>query len=150
MHLCVVNQAIHCFRWWLFTCWASSHYKNQCQLDLWEQTSVKFQSQFRSFHSRKCIWKSRPQNGGHVSWPRCVNTAINADATMMWTWSMNNLTAIRMELDQLKTHSIAWMKMLRMKQGFITGTQTVPDRHFNVFLYSFIITRYMLQEILTI
>ena len=28
-----------------------------CQLDPWEQTSVKFQSNYKTFHSRKCIWK---------------------------------------------------------------------------------------------
>ena len=31
---------------------------------LW-QTSVKFQSKFKYFHSRKCIWKCRLQNVGH-------------------------------------------------------------------------------------
>ena len=28
-----------------------------CQLDSWEQVSVKFESEFDHFHSRKCIWK---------------------------------------------------------------------------------------------
>ena len=28
-----------------------------CQLDFWEQTSVKFESEFYRFHSRKCTWK---------------------------------------------------------------------------------------------
>ena len=27
-----------------------------CQLDPWEQTSMKYQSKFIHFHSRKCIW----------------------------------------------------------------------------------------------
>ena len=27
-----------------------------CKLDLWEQVSVKFQSEYYHFHSRKCIW----------------------------------------------------------------------------------------------
>ena len=31
-----------------------------CQLDPWEQISVKFESEFYHFHSRKCIWKCRP------------------------------------------------------------------------------------------
>ena len=30
-----------------------------CQLDPWEQASVKFEFEFYSFHSRKCIWKCR-------------------------------------------------------------------------------------------
>ena len=36
-----------------------------CQLDPWEQTSVKFQSKFQHFHSRKCVWMCRLRNGGH-------------------------------------------------------------------------------------
>ena len=30
-----------------------------CQLDSWEQISVKFDSKFYHFHSRKCIWNCR-------------------------------------------------------------------------------------------
>ena len=30
-----------------------------CQLDSWEQISVKFESEFYHFHSRKCIWNCR-------------------------------------------------------------------------------------------
>ena len=30
-----------------------------CQLDSWEQISVKFESEFYHFHSRKCIWYCR-------------------------------------------------------------------------------------------
>ena len=30
-----------------------------CQLDTWEQISVKYKSEFYHFHSRKCIWKCR-------------------------------------------------------------------------------------------
>ena len=37
----------------------------QCQLDPKEQTSVKFQSKYKTFHSRKCIWKYRLRIGGH-------------------------------------------------------------------------------------
>ena len=33
-------------------------------MDPKEQTSVKFKS--KSFHSRKCTWKYRLQNGGYV------------------------------------------------------------------------------------
>ena len=36
-----------------------------CHLDTWEQTSVKFNSKFKHFHSRKCIWKCCLENGGH-------------------------------------------------------------------------------------
>ena len=37
-----------------------------CQLDHQEQTLVKFESQYKTFHSRKCTWKCRLRNGGHI------------------------------------------------------------------------------------
>ena len=36
-----------------------------CQLDPLEQTSMKFQSEFKHFHSRTCTLKSRLRNGDH-------------------------------------------------------------------------------------
>ena len=36
-----------------------------CQLDPREQSSVKFKSKYKNFHSRKCIWKCRLRDGGH-------------------------------------------------------------------------------------
>ena len=38
-----------------------------CQLDPYEQTSVKFQSRYKTFHSQKCIWKCRLRKW----WPFC-------------------------------------------------------------------------------
>ena len=35
------------------------------QLGPWELISVKFGYEFHHFHSRKCIWKCRLQNGSH-------------------------------------------------------------------------------------
>ena len=39
-----------------------------------ETNSVKFYSEFKHFHSRKCIWKCHLENGVHFSRPQCVNT----------------------------------------------------------------------------
>ena len=36
-----------------------------CQLDPQEQISVKFESQFKQFHSRKRVWKCHLGNGDH-------------------------------------------------------------------------------------
>ena len=36
-----------------------------CQLNPKQQTSVKFQSKYKTFHSRKYIWKYCLRNGGH-------------------------------------------------------------------------------------
>ena len=38
-----------------------------CQLDSWEQISVKFESELYHFHWRKCIWKCRLPKW----WPFC-------------------------------------------------------------------------------
>ena len=38
-----------------------------CQLDSWEQISVKFQSEYCHLHSRKCFWKCRLPKW----WPFC-------------------------------------------------------------------------------
>ena len=38
-----------------------------CEYDAWEQTYVKFQSKYKTFHARKCISKYRLRNGGHFS-----------------------------------------------------------------------------------
>ena len=35
------------------------------QLELWEQISVKFELKYINFHSRRCVRKCRPGNGGH-------------------------------------------------------------------------------------
>ena len=35
------------------------------QLDPYEQSSVKFPSKYKTFHSLKCIWRHRLRNGGH-------------------------------------------------------------------------------------
>ena len=37
-----------------------------CQLDSWEQISVKFEFEFYHFHARKCI-ENVSANGGHFS-----------------------------------------------------------------------------------
>ena len=36
-----------------------------CQLDPWEQTSMKFELIWKKFHSWKCLWNCRLRNGGH-------------------------------------------------------------------------------------
>ena len=58
-----------------------------CQLDAKEQTSVKFQSKYKTFHSRKCSWKYLLWNGGLVvlgemSW--CLVPQWNIDVSENW------------------------------------------------------------------
>ena len=37
-----------------------------CKLDPWEHISVKFWSKYNNFHWRKCIWRCRLEDGGHL------------------------------------------------------------------------------------
>ena len=62
-----------------------------CQLDSWEQISVKFESKFYHFFSRKCIWnyrllKWRPfcPGGDELTyigliWTRCGSSALETE-----------------------------------------------------------------------
>ena len=47
-----------------------------CQLDSWEQISVKFEFEFYHFHSRKCIWKMSSVKMAAIlfkgGWVKCV------------------------------------------------------------------------------
>ena len=46
-----------------------------CQLDPWEQISLKFELKSQHFHSRKCIWKCCLQIlAAILSPPQCVNS----------------------------------------------------------------------------
>ena len=47
-----------------------------CQLNPWEQTTMKFESTYKHFHSWQCIWKGRLRNGGHFVQRRWVNGAV--------------------------------------------------------------------------
>ena len=44
------------------------------QLDSWEQISVKFESEFYHFHSRKCTWKCRLPKWWSFCWGGWVNS----------------------------------------------------------------------------
>ena len=45
-------------------------------LDHQEESSMKFQSKCKHFHSRKCIWKCRLRNGGNSSRPQWVKARL--------------------------------------------------------------------------
>ena len=79
-----------------------------CQLDSWEQISVKFESEFYNFHSRKCIWKYRlpecrplyPGGDELTLWgigetaDFLVPCVCNTDAFEMKLWTEWNFNAI--------------------------------------------------------
>ena len=52
-----------------------------CQLESWVQISMKFESEFYHFHSRKCIWKCSLSNW-RLFFPR-------GDELIQWRWAGN-------------------------------------------------------------
>ena len=61
-----------------------------CQLDSSEQISVKLESEFYHFHSRKWIWTCRLRNGGHFVQGRWVNEATTHHV-MIWQLGLSFL-----------------------------------------------------------
>ena len=61
-------------------------------LDPWEQTSMKFQSKFIHFHSRKYISKCHLQNGSHfVSFSMCsCKDSVKITLQYVFVWCHNN------------------------------------------------------------
>ena len=57
-----------------------------CQLDPWEQVSVKFESEFYPFHSRKCIWKCLPKMAAILSRGRWVKGCLPPVMGKAVTW----------------------------------------------------------------
>ena len=83
-HICVGALGQHSFMQWLGAEQPTSHYPKQCSLIInWtplEQTSVKLESKFYHFHSRKCVWKCCLPKW----WPFCPGEMI---------WWFNNDTS---------------------------------------------------------
>ena len=57
-----------------------------CQLDPQEQTSMIFESKYKAFHSRKCIWKHCLRNGGHFVRGRWVDDFVPS-RNKPFTWA---------------------------------------------------------------
>ena len=56
-----------------------------CLLDPWEQTLLKFESKYKHFYSRKCIWKYCLQNAGHfVPGRDAFNIVVSLVQVMVW------------------------------------------------------------------
>ena len=95
-HICIGKLNHHWFRKWLVACLAPRQYLNWCwvnfTLDPREQTSVKFQTKWLHFRSRKCIWKNLCEILEILARPHCVNTLglqwcdhlVNKEQTKFW------------------------------------------------------------------
>ena len=56
-----------------------------CQLDPWEQTSMKLHSKYKTFHSCKCNWQYRMLNGGHFVQGGMFNIVSGSNWTLITT-----------------------------------------------------------------
>ena len=59
-----------------------------CRLDPNEQTSVKYLSKYKTFHSRKCIWKCRLWNGGYFAQGSWVELPSKAHPSDKYGWQL--------------------------------------------------------------
>ena len=87
-----------------------------CQLDPKEQTSVKFQSNYKIFHSRKCIWKYRLP-----TWrPFCPGGDEIRIEVESHDKQLNTLRPRQMDAISQTTFSNAfsWMKMFEFRLKF--------------------------------
>ena len=68
-HICVGELGHHWFRQWRVAYWAPSHYLNQCwaivNWTLGNKCHGNFNTKYKSFHSRKSIWKYHLWHDGH-------------------------------------------------------------------------------------
>ena len=87
-----------------------------CELDSWEQISVKFASEFYDFHSRKCNWKCllskwRPfYSGGDESMYSCNPFIYICEASFTETWAFISPSANEIWLKDMNRviYSIVW------------------------------------------
>ena len=72
--------------------------RTSCWADDLGRREVKFESKYKMFHLRKCIWKYRLRNGGHfvqgeMSWPEMVfsfNKVISQDKDISRSVHLNH------------------------------------------------------------
>ena len=76
-----------------------------CQLDSWEQISLKFESEFYHFHSRKCIW-----NSGLSKWqPFCP---MGDELSLKWNLLLPTMYHLMIELSLMYIlHSPVWLTL---------------------------------------
>ena len=92
-----------------------------CQLDSWEQTSVKFESENKTFHSWNCTWKYRLRNRGHFVQremsqasllpPVCVVAGSGGRG-----YHKHLVMASYRKCDLCNKNSIAWRSVIRFRQ----------------------------------
>ena len=104
-----------------------------CQLDPQEQTSVKFESKYKLFHSWKCIWKCHLRNGSHVFQGQ-ISDEMTTDAIESYShmknlsaneWHCNSLEIILSNTFSLmrQTFQESWCALIRY---YSSGWVTLP------------------------
>ena len=65
-----------------------------CQLDPKEHISMKFNLKFKYFHSRKCVWTCRLQNGSHFVQGSTIFTfpsTLHVSSILMSSWIFSEM-----------------------------------------------------------
>ena len=149
-HIFVSELGQHWFRQWLVALIGAKPLPElmliYCQLDPWENISMKFQSEFYHFHSRKCIWnchlpKWRPfcpggdeLSPGHLFSTKAVFSgigikinAVTKQQAITWT---NTVKISR------NTCGITWMQFQR--KCHLAGTKPLSESMWNIFNWALV------------
>ena len=106
------------FRPWFVACSAPSHYLNEAKvLDNWndiDRTAVKFESEYRTFHSGKCTWKFRLWNDGRFDQASMCSCLI----PVVHTWLPKRITILHM----IGPNSRVAKKLALQRYSFETAT----------------------------
>ena len=107
-----------------------------CQLDHWKQTSGKFESKRRNFHSWKCFWKCRLQNGSHFVQGGGDELKLNNENKIMMIYS--KCIGLTYYLLNLFEHAIrTWYGLVMVKPSHFVAhiTQSVHQSYKERFQY---------------
>ena len=88
---------------------------NYCRIDPKEWMSVKSQSKYNKFHSRKFIWKCCLQNGGHF-----VSTSVCWSYLLVSFWCSGTVKMLRTHKKLRNLHGQVGLNSLSLGWGNIT------------------------------
>ena len=117
------------------------------QLDLWEQTSAKFLSKYKIFHSRKCIWKYRLGKHDHfvqgeIDWLVNQSTVLH----MPWQHYCHGMCKIGTWFD----HYSFYIRFICILQDLGNGLLNIygmdPSKHIRLRVYHSFSTLRLVQN----
>ena len=92
------------------------------QLDPQKQNSVNFESKYKSYHSRKCIWKCCLRNSSHF---------VQGEMSSWWD------DGLASKMSQPRCRATCFIVLYRPKHNWITGPWQISNCKIKIFLHIF-------------